>query len=156
MSGRPKRTQAEEDADALRVLIREAHEALKDLKVTIREAKEAREELASMAAVAVSESIDMAVKQGLETYALAIEKAIDNATDAVYARFDVIAATLLGETEQDKRKGEPTMGDLAHLVRRVITGVNPDELTEVEKRNIDRIAERRLGPDQRPGKGFVK
>lgn len=151
MSGRPKRTQAEEDADALRVLVREAHEALKDIKATIREAKEAREELSSMTAVAVSESIDLAVSEGLETYAASIEKAIEDATNAVYNRFDVIAATLLGETEQDKRKGEPTMGDLARLVRRVITtDVNPSELSESERQSIDKIAERRLG------KGFVK
>jgi hypothetical protein len=142
MSGRPRRSQVDEDADALRVLIREGHEVLKDLKATIREAQQAREDLVAAAGVAVNTGIEVAVEEGLRRYGEAIKDAIDHATDAVYERFDVIAATLLGETETQKRKGEPSMDDYAKLMRRVMEGAHPEELTAQELDQVSAIADR--------------
>lgn len=132
MSGRPKRAPIDEDADALRLLVREAHEATQDLKATIREAQTTREQLMTMAAVAITESVDVAVSEGLAAYSAAIAKAIEEATDAVYKRFDVIADTLLGETESQKRRGMVPMVDQAALVRKIVRGATPDDLTPEE------------------------
>jgi hypothetical protein len=132
VSGRPKRTQVDEDADALRLLIREAHEATKDLKAVIREATEARESLITMAAVTVEQGINIAVEEGLKAYSESISTAIDDATDAVYERFDVIAATLLGESEKQKRRGDIRVVDQAALLRKIVQGANPDDLTDEE------------------------
>jgi hypothetical protein len=132
VSGRPKRTQVDEDADALRLLIREAHEATKDLKAAVREATEARESLITMAAVTVEQGINIAVEEGLKAYSESISTAIDDATDAVYERFDVIAATLLGESEKQKRRGDIRVVDQAVLLRKIVQGANPDDLTDEE------------------------
>jgi len=94
------------DEDMLIVRTREAHEALRDLKGVLREtrdligdAERARERLMAMIAVGaateVDDKIQQAIDTGLENYASAIESAIGDAEDAIFARFDKLMDTLL-------------------------------------------------------------
>lgn len=119
-----------EDTDALRLVVREAHEVIKDLRTVIREATEVRKGITDDIAAAVTGGIDDAVKIGLEGYSAAISVAIEDATEAVYQRFDTIAETLLGITERDKREGNVSIADQAKLVRSLIQN---GELNETEQ-----------------------
>lgn len=106
----------EKDLDALREATRVAHEATKDLKAAIKEARSVIAEIKAEAEIQVSERLEAAVKSGLAELDSSIEKAIEDSTDRVYARFDKIADILTGETKKDKQKGEPSMADLAKQV----------------------------------------
>lgn len=128
-----------EDADALRVLIRQAHEATKDCRQVIRQMESVRIDLLSSAAYALANGINDAVEEGLNNYRDAITDAIANAEDAIYQRFDIVAGILLGEEGERDRD---TIEDQARLVRRVLEGDDPSELTEAENRRMDRIAQR--------------
>lgn len=114
------RTQAEEDADALRVLIREAHTVMKDLKVLIKEAKEVSGVLSATLPNILGEQIERAVEVGLATYNQAIDTAIKEAEQAVYERFDSIAEQLLESPGDD---GSPSVSQYAHLHSAVIGSV---------------------------------
>lgn len=126
MPERPTR----EEVDDLIVRTREAHEVLKDIKTATRELRDTIKDaevaqVALMAAVVsmVDHGIEAAVETGLENYNDAIDKAIVTAEDAIYRRFDAIAAILLGETGGD-------FEDAARLVRKSLD--REEHLTSVE------------------------
>ena len=81
----------------LRDLIRRAHEATSDLRAVLREARAVRDSLPAAAEKAVSEQLGAEVKAGLDSFQKALDKAIDDGTDAVFKRFDGIEKLLLGE-----------------------------------------------------------
>lgn len=136
-----------EDIDALIVRTRAAHEALKDLKAGIKEAQDAikaTEAAQRHLLVALTQTVDSAIADaidiGLQNYSTAIEIAIQDAQQAVYDRFDVIAAILLGEKE------ERTITEDARLVRKYLD--KQQELTEGENRRVDTMRadiQRKLG-----------
>jgi hypothetical protein len=138
-----------EDVDALIVRTREAHEVLKDIKAATRELKEtielARQVQASLM-ITVVEVVDNAigetVESGLQNYSRAIDIAIDEAQDAVYERFDLIAAILMGGTDET----EMTLEDGARLIRKTLD--KKETLTAQETWQMDQIHEtlrRRIG-----------
>ncbi len=155
-----------EEIDDLIVRTREAHEVLKDirsatreLKEVIRLAEETRQGVAVMIAAVTHDAISDAVDAGLENWTRAIDEAIVDATNAVYQRFDVIAAILLGEAGD--------MEDAARLVRgtlekgHVMTPHEQWQMDEMQKALDRRIGEQlpevkrqSLAPDQaaRPNK----
>jgi hypothetical protein len=93
-----------------RVVISESHEAQKDLRRLIQAAKE---EIRGLAGPFL-ERIDSDVSEGLEAYKATLAKAIADATETVYNRFDVLAAICLGEDGNSIRKGQPTVEELIH------------------------------------------
>ena len=97
---------SERDLEQLREATRAAHEATKDLRATIRDARSVVEEIERTAGEQVDQRIAAAVAAGLDDYKATLSKAIEQATDAVFARFDTIRATLLGETRGQIRRGE--------------------------------------------------
>lgn len=138
-----------EEVDDLIVRTREAHEVLKDIKAatkelndTIRHADEAQVQLMAALVRVVDEAIGEAIETGLANYAAAIESSIDQATKAVYERFDIIAGILLGETGEEKADFE----DAARLARKAmkqnvaLTTVEQWQLEEIQK-----AVERRVG-----------
>ena len=97
-----------EDVDNLIVRTREAHETLQELKrvqkeveASIKVAEAVKVQMMAATAAVVNDAIEESISIGLESYMGAIQKAIDDATDAVYERFDLITEAILGEKGQD-------------------------------------------------------
>lgn len=100
------------DLAALREATRQAHEAIKDLTTATRQARAVVEEVARVAGEQVDERINVALVAGLDELQVAMKTAIENSTTAVFARFDTIADTLMGETRKDRRAGKPSLPDI--------------------------------------------
>lgn len=100
----------------LKEATREANEVLKDLRRAI---KEGRKLVDDAAEAAISERMKPVVKEGLDEFGQALEKAIKVATDGVFARFDQIADMLLGEDKASKRKGLPSVPELIEQKRQL-------------------------------------
>lgn len=102
----------ERDLAALRAATREAHEAIQDLRAATREARAVLAEIEQAAARTVDERMGEQVQRGLAEYTDAVSRAIDDASQAVYHRFDTMADILLGETDAERRRGKPSIPDL--------------------------------------------
>lgn len=107
----------EEEVEALRAAIREAHECIKDLRTEIRQAKKVESELVETVTSAFTNLADAVVKQGLATYQQTIAEAIIDAQRAVYARFDQIADVLLSEDRASRRAGDVSLVEIARQIR---------------------------------------
>jgi hypothetical protein len=92
----------------LRGLLTEGHGLVQDLTRLLREAREVRRNLPE----AVNERIGAAVDTGLTEYKDTLGKAIEDATDAVYRRFDTLAAICMGEDPKSVRDGKTSVPDL--------------------------------------------
>lgn len=102
----------DEDVARLKEATREAHEVIKDLKRAVADARETHRLLHACVQDALNAGIGEQVQQGLDEYKDSLNKAIDDATQAVYTRFDQIADILLGEDKQSKRAGKPSIPEL--------------------------------------------
>ncbi len=109
--------QSDEEIQALRDATREAHEVLKDLRHATRDAKAVFQIIEGAAQTAVDERVKPVVQSGLEAFAEELRKAVDDATERVFKRFDTIADYLLGEDKRSKRRGKPSIEDVAHIVK---------------------------------------
>jgi hypothetical protein len=101
------------DAEELRAATREAHEAIKDLTRITREAKAAVELLRAEPDRILSEHVVTTVREGLNQYQATLDKAINEATEKVYERFDKVTDILLGENRKAKLRGDPSITELA-------------------------------------------
>lgn len=105
-------TELERETEALRVLVREAHESIKDLRQVQRETAqaltEAREELANLQATYVTQL----VQTSMAAYHDRIEAAVVEGTAAAHRRFDELSAMLLGEDGRTRRRGRPSIPEL--------------------------------------------
>jgi len=107
--GRSPTDPAEKAAAALEELretVREAHGALNDLERVVKEAKELRATLPKRTEELIEESIGI----GLIKYHAALVTAIDNASDAVFKRFQELSDRLLGKDKSNR--GKPTLEEL--------------------------------------------
>jgi|GEM_PF-5250340 len=99
-----------ETLTALREATRQAREAAKDLRAEMRAAREFRREFLGTA------ELDTRLKElteaALASYDRGIKKAIDDATAAVWNRFDTITMICMGEDPQSVREGKKTVPDL--------------------------------------------
>lgn len=100
----------EEETAALREATRQAHEVLGDLRRAIKDGERLVKEAAD---VAIKERFEPVVAQGLKEFGDALGVAIEESTQAVFARFDQITDTLLGEDKASRRRGKPSIPDLA-------------------------------------------
>ena len=96
----------------LRDLIRQAHEATRDLRAAVREAGAMRDSLPAAAEQAVTEKFSAEVESGLASFGEALDKAIEDGTQAVFRRFDKIEKMLLGEDDKSIRAGKPSIPQL--------------------------------------------
>jgi hypothetical protein len=96
----------------LRGLLTEGHGLVKDLTRLLREARQARDDLPAAITQAAGEKLGAAVDTGLAEYKGALGKAIENATDAVFKRFDTLTAICLGEDPKSVRTGVTSVPDL--------------------------------------------
>jgi len=79
---------------ALRDDTRAAHEGAQELRAATREA---RELLGKLIEGEVTDRLGAEVAKGLESYQEVVDKAITDASDAVFRRFDRMVAALLGD-----------------------------------------------------------
>lgn len=89
----------------LREATREANGLAGDLRSMIKEAK-------TLVATLVETVIRDEVTRQLGLMTSEVKDATDQATDAVFARFDKLTATLLGELQTRRDKGDPSLPDL--------------------------------------------
>jgi phosphoenolpyruvate-protein kinase (PTS system EI component) len=108
----------EAEVAALRAATREAHEAIKDLRAVIREAKEVKEKLGVEMTDVWDNGMREVVSTGLAEYNTTIKRAIDEATQAVFDRFNVLADRLLGVDKGTRRRGEFSIEELVRRVGR--------------------------------------
>jgi hypothetical protein len=103
----------------LRDLIRQAHEATCDLRAVLREARALRDSLPAAADKAVSETIQPEIKTGLDSYHDALEKAVEDGSQAVFRRFVRIEKLLLGEDDRSARAGKPSIPQMIETIAAV-------------------------------------
>ena len=103
----------------LRDLIRQAHEATSDLRAVLREARALRDSLPAAAEQAVTEKFNAEVESGLASFGVALDKAIEDSTQAVFRRFDKIEKLLLGEDDKNVRAGKPSIPELIGTIAAV-------------------------------------
>lgn len=101
-----------EEIKNLEAAIREAHTLLKDLRAATKDAKDAIVQVRAVARSVFEEEMAAQVDAGLKSYAEGIGKSIDEATEAVFHRFDTIANTLLGEGKRARKQGQTALRDL--------------------------------------------
>ena len=109
----------DEKITELRELIREANGTLGDIR---RERREAAIMMEKLGPDEVTRRIEEAVAAGLVSYDATLKVAIDEATQAVYDRFDLIAGICLGEDAISRKDGKPAIEE---LVRRYIARHGP-------------------------------
>lgn len=97
MSGKAKRKTPEEEVEALRSATREAHEAIADMTRLVREMRALHTQVQEAAGVVFTERMEHHVAEGLTALSTSMAKGIEDATAAVYRRFDTITSILLGE-----------------------------------------------------------
>ena len=95
---------------ALREATRAAREAAKDLRGEVKTAREFRREFLSTPEL--DARLGELTAAALASYDAGIKKAIDDATQAVWNRFDTITMIALGEDPQSVREGKKTILDL--------------------------------------------
>jgi hypothetical protein len=105
---------ANEAREQLKVATREAHEAAQFLALTIKEAKQLTDPY-SISTV-VDATIGAAIVHGLSEYKSSLARAVDEATKAVYKRFDYLTDLLLGADAVSKRKGSRSLEDIGHEI----------------------------------------
>jgi len=103
----------------LRDLIKRAHEATSDLRTAMREAKAMRDSLPAAAEKAVTEKFQAEVESGLASFGTALDKAIEDGTQAVFRRFDGIEKLLLGEDDKSVRAGKPSIPQMLEVIAAV-------------------------------------
>lgn len=116
-----RKTPTEEAAD-LRAAIREAHEAMQGLRDLLREVRALRDEVEETAGKVFTSRMEEQVVAGLTAYRESIDKAIEDATAAVFNRFDTIADTMLGESKSQRRRGEIPLAEHAERIASVRDG----------------------------------
>ena len=116
----------------LRDLIRRAHEATSDLRAVLREARAVRDSLPAAAEKAVTEQLSAEVKAGLDSFQKALDRAVDDGTDAVFKRFDRIEKLLLGEDPQSVRAGKPSIPQMLETIA-VVEGNVPAALRKRQR-----------------------
>jgi hypothetical protein len=103
----------EEDLAAIKAATRELHEAIQEARAARRELQTTWMAIDVTIAGTVETMIEKHVAKGLADYEDALKTAIENATEAVYKRFDKITDILLGEDKKQARRGDPTIEELA-------------------------------------------
>jgi hypothetical protein len=123
-----------ETLTALREATRQAREAAKDLRAEMKAAREFRQEF--LAAPELEARLKELTEAALASYDAGIAKAIKDATDAVWNRFDTITMIALGEDPQSVREGKKTVPD---LIREFIAAKGlPYRLTRIRENGSDR------------------
>ena len=103
----------------LRDLIRQAHEATSDLRAVLKEARAMQDTLPAAAEKAVTEKFSAEVQSGLVSFESAMDKAIEDGTQAVFRRFDRIEKLLLGEDDKSVRAGKMSIPDMIGTIAAV-------------------------------------
>ena len=102
----------DEKIEELRAATRAANEALKEIKLTLKEIKKVRDDIENRIKIAFDEMIADVVKESLARYQESLDKAVEDGTNAVFKRFDDLAAIALGETKDQIRRGERTIPEI--------------------------------------------
>jgi predicted phage-related endonuclease len=106
------RNPTDQKIDEMREATRAANETLSDLKRTLKEVKKVQAEVHKEIDTAFDDKVATVVADTLASYRVSIDEAIENATQAVFDRFDTIHKTLTGETRADKRAGRPSIPEM--------------------------------------------
>jgi len=78
-----------------------------------------RDSLPAAAEKAVTEKFQAEVESGLASFGTALDKAIEDGTQAVFRRFDGIEKLLLGEDDKSVRAGKPSIPQMLEVIAAV-------------------------------------
>jgi vacuolar-type H+-ATPase subunit H len=92
----------------LREVISEANGMMKDLHAAIKEARGLHAEIRTDLETRFDDLAGQIVREGLEEYKSSLERAIEEATQGLYKKFDNIVNVLMAEDKDSKRQGRPT------------------------------------------------
>lgn len=92
----------EEDLAAIKAATREMHEAIADGRRLLKSLKHEEAQLILVSRTVFEERMEEEVKACLDNYQANMAKQIENATEAVYARFDTISNMLLYGNKQGR------------------------------------------------------
>lgn len=112
MAHQPPQT-PDEKIQELRDATRSANETLAELKLLNKELRKLMGQLDARFAKAFDEEISEIVQTTLAEYKTSIERSTEEATQAVFRRFDTIAEILLGKSKKQRRAGEVDIEKLA-------------------------------------------
>jgi len=137
------RSHLDEDADALRVLIREGHEVMKDLRRVIREAEEKKDGLIALVPMLTSERIEQSVQEQLAGFGVTLDLAIKDAESSIFDRFDALQKVLMSEDKQSVEEGEVPLKDYVRIVRKLrldepLEGVDQDIAQQIIERKREK------------------
>lgn len=107
----------DKDLQDLKEATREAHMAIKDLTKLMKEFRQLRDELQAELQKSVDEQIQPVIKASLQDWSDQTVTFINQAEERINARFDTVADILLAESREDKRKGRPSLTELAKKVK---------------------------------------
>lgn len=105
------------EAEQLRELIHEAHEAIKDLTHIRREI----ERLVSATMETIQVRMEHAAEVQIAALMAATEEAITKTDERIHKRFDQVADLLLGEDKKSKKAGKPSLEEVARVVTYIQT-----------------------------------
>ena len=93
------------EAEQLRAVTLEAHEAIKDLRATIREAQDVLVQVKIASRKALDEDMGDAIRDGLVQFHDANATAIASAEKSIYERFAKIGDILMGDDRRSRAAG---------------------------------------------------
>lgn len=98
--------------DQLRAEIREAREVLKDMRAEIKAARQEVQDARELVPMLTDELFSAEVKKQVARLGEATEQAMAQATARVFASFDRLHDTLMGQDAAARRSGKPPLPDL--------------------------------------------
>lgn len=105
--------EAEAIGTRIRAAVQEGHALLRDLRGATREARDVLATLDQRIHDGVDTQISAEVSEGLEAYKGGLAAAIEKGEAKVLARFDELAAILMGDDPKSRRQGKPSLIELA-------------------------------------------
>jgi hypothetical protein len=112
--------------EQLKAVTREAHAAIKDLEKSMKDARlllksmeTVKDELMAVSDQVFEQRMQERVDAGLDLYSKSLDKAIEDATEATYRRFDTLSDIMLGGN-----------GDGQKLAR-VVEARNPEAIIQL-------------------------
>jgi Sec-independent protein translocase protein TatA len=123
--------------EELRLVIREAHGAIRDLERLIKEVKGVTKEVENKVTSQFEMHMSKEVQEGLANYAESLRQATDNAVKHVFEEFDELCSILMGT--EGVGSDDPNLLEMAKMAAEA--GLTLEDLRQAKRRQ--RFEERR-------------
>jgi TolA-binding protein len=103
---------AELAREQLKEQTRLAHEAIQELKGQQRKLRQMQADVEKLLDTEIENVLSQKVKEGLDDFGKTVEQAMADSVAKVISEFDGLKDILLGQTERERRRGEPSIPEL--------------------------------------------